>query len=106
MPGSHAKEESLVFLSKLADCRNKEMIKTASSARGPVNYDAIVALRKQEQSERGGSFVQSMQKLKNGQSGICLRHINMPEAHKLQTEFLYLNMFDDFVVLVIPCKNS
>jgi hypothetical protein len=70
-----------------------------------VNYDAIVPLRKQEQSEKE-TLVQSMRKLNNGQSGMCLRHINMPEAHKLQTEFLYLNMFDDFVVLVIPCKNS
>ena len=35
----------------------------------------IVPLRKQEQSEKG-TWVQSMRKLKNGQSGICLRHIS------------------------------
>ena len=35
--------------STLPDCRNKAMIETASSARGPVSYDVIVALRKQEQ---------------------------------------------------------
>ena len=35
--------------STLADCRNKEMIETASSARGHVSYDGIVPLRKQEQ---------------------------------------------------------
>ena len=69
-----------------------------------MNYDVIVALRKKEQSEKG-TWVQVMRKIRNGQSGICLRHINVPEAHKLQTEFLYLNMLDDFVVLVIPCKN-
>jgi len=90
--------------STLLDYRNKEMIKIASWARGPVNYDVIVALRKKEQSEKG-TWVQGMRKIRNGQSGMCLRHINMPEAYKLQTEFLYLNMLDDFVVLVIPCKN-
>jgi len=35
--------------STLADCRNKEMIESASSARGPVNYDVIAALRKKEE---------------------------------------------------------
>ena len=35
--------------STLLDYRNKEMIDIASSARGPVNQDAIVALRKQEE---------------------------------------------------------
>ena len=35
--------------STLLDYRNKEMMKTPSSARGPVNDDGIVALMKQEQ---------------------------------------------------------
>ena len=56
-------------------------------------------------TKRRGPFVQSVRKLRNGQSGMCLGHINKREAHKLRTEFLYLNMLDDFVVLIIPCKN-
>ena len=42
--------------STLADCRNKEMIESPSSARGPVNYDAIAALRKQEQFIKKDTF--------------------------------------------------
>ena len=51
------------------------MIETASSARGPVNYDGIVALRKQEQSENGGLRTEHGENKERAEW-------NVPEAHK------------------------